>query len=94
MKIVYDRERIKEGIEAKAYDERNLAISKSGKYRYPSKLMFIRFLEQLKDVKGKAEIWSERNWDDGTEKIVVEVTYKVPSLKFKIKKAKNNEKKL
>lgn len=81
MKLEYDKIKIKESIENGAYDERFLSISKSGKYKYPSKLMFIRFLEQFKDVKGKAEIWSVEHGEDGTVEIHVDVTYKVPMLK-------------
>ena len=77
MKLIYDKAKITEGIEAKAYDERNLAICKCGKHRYPSKLMFIRFLEQFKDVKGDAEIWSISHWEDGTVEIHVAVKYKL-----------------
>jgi hypothetical protein len=80
VKLVYDRERINEGIAAKAYDERNLSMSKSGKTHYPSKLMLIRFLEQFKDIKGTADIWSERDWSEGTEVIHLEIRYKVAKL--------------
>lgn len=77
MKLLYDKGKIAEGIKANVYDERNLSISKSGKHHYPSKLMFIRFLEQFKDVKGTADIWSEEDWDTGIVKVHVEVKYKV-----------------
>lgn len=77
MRLVYDRNKIQEGIDAKGYDERNLTICKCGKHRYPSKLMFIRFLEQFSDLKGVADIWSESDWDTGRTKILVEVQYKV-----------------
>ena len=80
MKLNYDKPKIKESIEAGAYDIRNLSISKSGKYRYPSKLMFIRFLEQFKDVRGEADIWSIEHGEDGTVEIHVDVKYKVPDL--------------
>lgn len=61
MKLEYDRNKIREAIEQKSYDERNLAICKCGKHRYPSKFMLIRFLAQFRDVVGKADIWSENN---------------------------------
>ena len=77
MKLLYDKQKIREGIESKAYDERSLTICKCGKHRYPSKLMFIRFLEQFKDVKGVAEIWSISHGDDGTVEINVAVKYKI-----------------
>ncbi len=77
MRLVYDRNKIQEGIDAKGYDARNLAICKCGKHHYPSKLMFIRFLEQFSDVRGVADIWSERNVDTGKVKIHIEVEYKV-----------------
>lgn len=80
MKLNYDKAKIKEGIAAKVYDEHNLSISKSGKHRYPSKLMFIRFLEQFKDVDGEADIWSKEDWNSGEVKIYVEVTYKAKLL--------------
>lgn len=77
MRLVYDRNKIQEGIDAKKYDERNLAICKCGKHHYPSKLMFIRFLEQFPSIKGVADIWSESDWDTGKTKICIEVAYKV-----------------
>lgn len=77
MRMVYDRNKIQENIDSKGYDDRNLAICKCGKHRYPSKLMFIRFLEQFADIKGVADIWSESDLDTGKVKIHVEVTYKV-----------------
>ena len=77
MKILVDRTKLKESHEQGAYDERNLAICKCGKHRWPSKLMFVRFLEQFKDVKGIADIWSEQNSFKGTVIIHVEVKYKV-----------------
>jgi hypothetical protein len=80
MRLVYDRNKIQEGIDAKAYDARNLAICKCGKHRYPSKLMFIRFLEQLSDVKGVADIWSTQDWETGKVKIHIEVEYLLGSL--------------
>jgi len=81
MKLVYDRGKIQEGVESKGYDDKHLTICKCGKHHYPSKLMFIRFLERFPDVKGLADIWSETDWDTGKVKIHVEVTYKVPNLK-------------
>lgn len=78
MKLNYDKQKVKESLALSAYDERNLAICQCGKHCFPSKLMFIRFLEQFKDVKGEAEIWSERDWDMGTVTIHVEVKYKLP----------------
>lgn len=80
MKLLYDRVKIKESIESGGYDERNLAVCKCGQHRLPSKLMFIRFLEQFKDVMGTADIWSEENWDTDMVTIHVEVRYKVPDL--------------
>ena len=44
------------------YDKRNLTISESGKYRYPSKKMFVKFLEKYKDVDGVADVWSVQDW--------------------------------
>jgi len=81
LKIKYDKEKLEESIEAGAYDERNLAISKSGKHRFPSKLMFIRFLEQFPDIKATADIWSHQDHTKGEVTIHVEVKYKVPNLK-------------
>ena len=80
MKILYDKEKLKESIEKGAYDARNLAISKSGKHRFPSKLMFIRFLEQFPDVKATADIWSDQDLNKGEVTIYVEVKYKFPKL--------------
>lgn len=79
--MIYDRVKISDSIKAKAYDERNLTTCKCGKHHYPSKLMFIRFLEQFKDIKGRVDIWSQENWDTGQVKIYVEIQYKVPNLK-------------
>lgn len=77
MRLVYDRNKIQEGIDNKEYDERNLAICQCGKHSYPSKLMFIRFLEQFSDLKGVADIWSETDWTSHKVKIHVEVEYKI-----------------
>lgn len=77
MRLVYDRNKIQESIDEKGYDDRNLAICKCGKHRYPSKLMFIRFLESFVDIRGIGDIWSESDWDTGKIKIHVEVSYKV-----------------
>lgn len=85
MKLKYDETKTQESIEANAYDERNLARSKSGKYKYPSKLMFIRFLEQFDDVDGTADIWSISHCEDGTVEIHVDVKYKVPELEEALK---------
>lgn len=78
MRLLFDKNKIRESIEAKGYDERNLAICKCGKHRYPSKLMFIRFLEQFKDVDGTADIWSVAHGEDGTVEIHVDIKYKLP----------------
>ncbi|MEM3646575.1 MAG: hypothetical protein QW334_00320 [Thermofilum sp.] len=80
MKLIYDREKIEESIKRGAYDDRNLAICACGKHRYPSKLMFIKFLENFKDIKGEVEIWSEENLETGVVKIHVEVTYTVEEI--------------
>jgi hypothetical protein len=77
MKLLYDKVRIQEGIEKEVYDERNLAKCKCGKHRYPSKLMLIRFLEQFKDVKGTADIWSNQNLDTDEITINLEIKYKI-----------------
>ena len=83
MKLSYDRTKIRESIQNKAYDERNLTKCKCGKHRYPSKLMFIRFLEQFTDVKGSADIWSMNHQEDGTVEIHVDVKYRVADTKEK-----------
>lgn len=85
MNLEYDKVKINEGIELGAYDEKGLTLSKSRKWHYPSKLLFIRLLEpfvkkEWKDIRGKVDIWSERNWTLGTETIHVLVTYKVKDL--------------
>jgi len=81
MKLSYDKQKIKESVNAKAYDERNLTICKCGKHRYPSKLMFIRFLEQFKDVDGEAEIWSIEHLENGSVEIHVDVKYLITDAK-------------
>jgi hypothetical protein len=86
MRLIYDKPKIAEGIEAGAYDERNLAKCKCGKHRFPSKLMFIRFLEQFKGIQGTADIWSMSHEENGTVEIHVDVTYKVPPLRNKNEK--------
>jgi hypothetical protein len=78
VKLLFDKHKIKESLDLKAYDKRNLAICKCGKHRYPSKLMFIRFLEQFRDVPGTAEIWSVSHRENGTVEINVLVKYKLP----------------
>lgn len=90
MRMVYDRNKIQESIDGKGYDDRNLAICKCGKHCYPSKLMFVRFLEGFADVKGVADVWSESDLETGKVKIHVEVTYKV----FKDGKVFKNKKKV
>lgn len=82
MKLVYDKQKIKEGLEVGSYDEQGLArcVAHNGKHKYPSKLMFVRFLDKFKDVPGTAEIWSERDNTKGTVTIHVEVKYKPRTL--------------
>jgi hypothetical protein len=81
MKLSYDEAKIREGLKSGAYDERNLAVCKCGEHKYPSKLMFIRFLEQFKDIPGTADIWSIQHLENGTVEIHVDVKYKVVPLK-------------
>jgi len=88
MRLVYDRNKIQETIDAKGYDAQNLTICKCGKHRYPSKLMFIRFLEQFPELKGVADIWSENDCTTGKIKIHVDVEYKV----FKDRKTTRDQK--
>lgn len=80
MNLNYDEYKIQEGVEDGVYDERNLSISRSGKYKYPSKYMFIKFLEQFEDIDGEADIWSIEHHEDGTCEIHVDVKYKVKKL--------------
>lgn len=75
MKLIYDKISIEESKAKGAYDERNLAKCKCGKHRYPSKLMFIEFLKQFKDVSGTADIWSVTHHEDGSVEINVQVKY-------------------
>jgi len=75
MKLTYDHIGIKESKKLGAYDERNLTKCKCGKHRYPSKLMFIEFLKQFKDVPGTADIWSIRHNENGSVEIHVDVKY-------------------
>jgi len=77
MNLIYDKVKILESLKLNAYDERNLAVCMCGKHHYPSKLMFIRFLEQFKDVKGTAEIWSVKHLENGTVEIHVDIKYKI-----------------
>lgn len=77
MQLHYDENKIKESIKANAYDKRNLTICKCGDHYYPSKLMFIRFLEQFKDIKADVEIWSMEHWDTGEVEIHVDLKYKI-----------------
>lgn len=84
MKMHYDRTKIEESIKLKAYDERNLTICKCGKHHYPSKLMFIRFLEQFEDIKGIAEIWSMEHWETGEVEIHVDLKYKISDANKKV----------
>jgi len=77
MRLRYNRQKMKE---SGPYDNRNLVLSMSGKYHYPSKKMFIEFLKQFKDVSGLADIWSESDLNNGTTTIHVEIKYKVKKL--------------
>jgi hypothetical protein len=77
MKLIYDKATLKTSKELGAYDERNLTKCSCGKHRYPSKLMFIEFLKQFKDVPGTADIWSVRHNEDGTVEIHVDIKYKI-----------------
>lgn len=63
-----------EGITGK-YDRRNLTISKSGKNKYPSKKMFLKFLEKYEDIDGTADIWSSEDLPTGEVTIHVKVKY-------------------
>jgi hypothetical protein len=75
MKLTYDRTHIKESKAKGAYDERNLSKCKCGKHVYPSKLMFIEFLKQFKDVPGTADIWSVTHHENGSVEIHVDIKY-------------------
>jgi len=77
MQLNYDENKIKESIGFDVYDERNLTICKCGKHRYPSKLMFIRFLEQFKDVDATVDVWSMEHWDTGEVEIHIDLKYKI-----------------
>lgn len=81
MQLNYDENKIKESIESDAYDERNLTICKCGKHHYPSKLMFIRFLEQFKDVDADVEVWSMEHGATGEVEIRVDLKYKISDVK-------------
>ncbi len=83
MKVVYNKQKLQEGIDNRMYDERNLAICFCGKHRYPSKLMLIKFFEQFKDIKGTADIWSDRDLDECKVVIHCDITYKILDLKDK-----------
>ena len=72
MNLKYDKESI-----TGKYDDRNLTVSKSGKYFYPSKKMFIEFLKQFSDVKADVDIWSVQDVCGDIE-IHLELKYKVP----------------
>jgi hypothetical protein len=93
MKLIYDRNYIKTSKKLNAYDERNLAKCKCGKHRYPSKLMFIEFLKQFKDVPGTADIWSIRHNEDGSVEIHVDVKYYVTDAEPKLSDLKVEESK-
>jgi hypothetical protein len=75
MKLTYDSRGIQASKKLGAYDERNLAKCECGQHVYPSKLMFIEFLKQFKDVPGTADIWSVRHNEDGSVEIHVDVKY-------------------
>jgi hypothetical protein len=82
MKFIIDLGKIKESIEAGAYDERGLTICKCGKHRYPSKKMIYDWLRKnYRDVTGTAEIWSESFSYTGEVKVCLEITYKVGDAK-------------
>lgn len=81
MKLNYDKTMI-EG----EYDERNLTLCKCGKHRYPSKKMFIEFLNQYKDIKGDVDLWSTRDLDTGEVKIHLELSYKISNDKTTCRK--------
>ena len=76
MKLKYDKNYF-----TGKYDERNLTISKSGKYKYPSKKMFVEFLKQYKDIDAIVDIWSVDDIPTGKVKIHIELEYKVKNLK-------------
>ena len=81
MKLVYNKTGIKTSKSLGAYDERNLTKCKCGKHRYPSKLMFIEFLKQFKDVPDVADIWSIRHNENGSVEIHVDIKYFVTDAK-------------
>lgn len=85
MKIIYDKEKIKES----RYDKRGLALSQSGLRRYPSKKMFIDFLRKYNDIKGSVDIWSEVDNISNEVTIHLELKYKIPDMKTCIHTHKN-----
>ena len=85
MKLLVDGNKLKESMELGAYDENGLSKSKSGLYKYPSKMMFIRFLtpflnNEFKPLKGTCDIWSVDDWGKDEVTIHVEIKYRVPNL--------------
>jgi hypothetical protein len=76
MKLIYNKENVK----GDHYDKRGLVFSQSGLHRYPSKKMFVDFLEKYKDVKGSADIWSEQDNINNQVIIHVELKYSVPDM--------------
>jgi hypothetical protein len=81
LRFIYDAVKIQESIEAGAYDEKGLTYSKSHKYKYPSKLMLIKFLEplvknELKNIDGTIDIWSTGDLKDDTTVIQLELKFK------------------
>lgn len=59
------------------YDDRGLVYSESRKRLYPSKMMFVKFLEQFKDIKADVDIWGLDDLTNNTVTINLELKYKV-----------------
>lgn len=90
IKLIYDKYKIKE---AKGfYTKDGLVWSESRTRLYPSKLMFVKFLEkqfkrkELAKLKGSCDIWSMEELDESAIRIFVELKYKVPDLPSKSKR--------
>ena len=59
------------------YDERWLQLSKSGECLYPSKAMFVKFLEQYADINAEVSIHSVNDSIKGVGRISIELEYPI-----------------
>lgn len=81
IEIKYDKIKIEEGQVAGVYTDDGFQWSESRQRIYPSKLMFIKYLEDtlrhFPELEGVADVWSMNNYAKDEAEINVKLTFKI-----------------